>query len=129
MSSDLPVPVVAGLVHYQLAAIQPFNDGNGKAARLCAGFILQRDGGGLNDFISPEEQFAEDIDRYYLALNGHAETIDYYDGRAEAYLTPWLEYYIASLVRSYETALQEMVAYIASPEKDRPKRKRRGLKS
>jgi len=33
-SSDLPVPVVAGLVHYQLAAIQPFNDGNGKAACL-----------------------------------------------------------------------------------------------
>ena len=25
-SSDLPVPEVAGLVHYQLAAIQPFND-------------------------------------------------------------------------------------------------------
>jgi len=55
---------------------------------------LQRDGGGLNGFISPEEQFAKDIDRYYMALNGHAEKIDYHDGRAEADLTPWLEYYI-----------------------------------
>jgi hypothetical protein len=26
------------------------------------GFILQRDGGGLNDFISPEEQYAKDLD-------------------------------------------------------------------
>jgi hypothetical protein len=29
---------------------------------------LQRDGGGLNDFISPEEQYAKDLDSYYQAL-------------------------------------------------------------
>ena len=124
-SGDLPVPVVAGLVHYQLAAIQPFNDGNGRTARLCAGFILRRDGGGLNDLISPEERFAEDIDRYYLALNGHAEKIDYYVGRAEADLTAWLEYYTASLVQSCEAALHEMAVCIASsPTKKRRKRKK-----
>ena len=111
--SELPVPVNAGLVHYQLATIHPFNDGNGRTARLCADFILQRDGYGLNGFITPEEQYAEDLFGYYQALNFHQD-IDYYEGRAEADLTPWLEYFISSLVKSGEAALREMAKYYAS---------------
>jgi Fic family protein len=111
--SELPVPVNAGLVHYQLATIHPFNDGNGRTARMCADFILQRDGYGLNGFITPEEQYAEDLFGYYQALNVHPD-IDYYEGRAEADLTPWLEYFISSLVKSGEAALREMAKYYAS---------------
>jgi Fic family protein len=129
-SSELAVPVIAGLVHYQLAALLPFNDGNGKAARLCADFILMRDGYSLSGLIMPEEQYAEDLDSYYQALNVHVESIDYYEGRAEADLTPWLEYYTASLVQSCEISLNEMAAYYAStPAKSRRKRKNsQGLK-
>jgi Fic family protein len=121
-SSDLPVPVVAALVHYQLATLQPFNDGNGKAARLCADFILMRDGYSLSGLIMPEEQYAEDIDSYYQALNLHGELIDYYEGRADADITPWLEYYLASMVQSCEISLHETAKYIAStPRKKRPR--------
>jgi Fic family protein len=112
MSDELPIPVIAGLVHYQLATIHPFNDGNGRTARLCAGFILQRDGYGLKGFLSPEEQYAEDLIGYYQALNVNPN-IDYYEGRAEADLTPWLEYFITSLVMSCEAAIHEMAKYIA----------------
>ena len=91
--SELPVPVIAGLVHYQLATIHPFNDGNGRTARLCADFILQRDGYGLNGFITPEEQYAEDLTAT-IRLSMSIQIIDYYEGRAEADLTPWLEYFI-----------------------------------
>jgi hypothetical protein len=31
---ELPVPVIAGLVHYQFATIHPYFDGNGRTARL-----------------------------------------------------------------------------------------------
>ena len=122
--SELPVPVIAGLVHYQFATIHPFNDGNGRTARLCADFILQRDGYGLNGFLSPEEQYAENLVGYYQALSTHP-IIDYYEGREKADLTPWLEYYIASLAQSCEAALHEMAAYIASaPIKKRRRRKK-----
>lgn len=124
--SDLPAAVIAGLVHYQIAAIHPFSDGNNRTARLCADFILQRDGYGLNGLLSPEEQYAENLDNYYQALNVHAEKIDYYEGREKADLTPWLEYYIGSLAQSFDAALSEMAACIAStPTKKRQKRKKR----
>jgi Fic family protein len=123
-SSELAVPVIAGLVHYQLATLHPFNNGNGAAACLCADFILQRDGYSLAGFLTPEEQYAEDLDSYYRALNLH-ENIDYYQGRADADLTSWLDYYIASMAKSCDAALGEMVAYIAStPAKARRKRKK-----
>ena len=129
-SSEIAVPVIAGLVHYQLAAIRPFNDGNGKAARLCADFILMRDGYGFSGLIMPEERYAEDLDSYYQALNLHGELIDYYEGRADADITPWLEYYLASMVQSCEISLNEMAAHFAStPVKRRRKRKKsHGLK-
>ncbi len=125
-SSELAVPVIAGLVHYQISALQPFNDGNRRTACLCADFILQRDGYGLAGLLAPEEQYAEDLDSYYQALKVN-ENIDYYEGRADADLTSWLEYYISSLVRSCDVTLGEMVAYIAStPVKSRRKRKKTG---
>jgi hypothetical protein len=87
---------------------------------------LQRDGSGLNDFIAPEEQYAEDLDIYYQALNVHAEKNNNYEGREGADLTPWLEYFISSLARSCETALLENAKCIAlTPEKKRRKRKKK----
>jgi Fic family protein len=125
-SSELSVPIIAGLVHYQIATLHPFNDGNIRTACLCADFILQRDGYGLAGLLAPEEQYAEDLDSYYQALKVN-ENIDYYEGRAEADLTSWLEYYISSLVHSCDVTLGEMVACIAStPAKSRRKRKKTG---
>jgi len=40
----LPLPVIAGLAHYQFATIHPYYDGNGRTARLLTTMILQRCG-------------------------------------------------------------------------------------
>jgi Fic family protein len=40
-SSELSVPIIAGLVHYRIAALHPFNDGNIRTACLCADFICK----------------------------------------------------------------------------------------
>ncbi len=50
----LPVPLIAGLAHYQFVTIHPYYDGNGRTARLLATFILHRGGYGLNGFFSLE---------------------------------------------------------------------------
>ncbi|MFA6372220.1 MAG: hypothetical protein WCW68_06315 [Methanothrix sp.] len=73
----------------------------------------------MSGLIMPEEQYAEDLDSYYQALNVHGKLIDYYEGRAEADLTSWLEYYVTSLVQSCEVSLHEMAKYIASTPRKR----------
>jgi Fic family protein len=89
-----PVPLIAALVHYQFVTIHPFYDGNGRTARLLATFILHKRGYGLNGFFSLEEQHARDLGGYYKAITVHPHH-NYYMGREEADLTPWLEYFLS----------------------------------
>ena len=43
-SGELPMPIVAGLSHYQYATIHPYYDGNGRTARLLTTLILHKSG-------------------------------------------------------------------------------------
>ena len=99
--SGLPAPLIAGLVHYQFVTIHPYYDGNGRTARLLATFILHKGGYGLNGFFSLEEHHARDLHGYYQALTTHPHH-NYYFGRSEADLTPWLEYFISTLAAVFE---------------------------
>ena len=99
--SGLPAPLIAGLVHYQFVTIHPYYDGNGRTARLLATFILHKGGYGLNGFFSLEEHHARDLPGYYQALTTHPHH-NYYFGRSEADVTPWLEYFISTLAAVFE---------------------------
>jgi len=103
--SGLPIPIIAGLVHYQLVTIHPYYDGNGRTARLLATFILHRGGYGLSGFFSLEEHYARDMQGYYRALISHPHH-NYYFGRSEADLIPWLEYFISTLADVFEAVRQ-----------------------
>ncbi|BAF60635.1 uncharacterized conserved protein [Pelotomaculum thermopropionicum SI] len=103
---NLPVPLIAALVHYQFVTIHPFYDGNGRTARLLATFVLHKGGYGLNGFFSLEEQHARDLKAYYQAIAVHPHH-NYYMGRAEADLTPWLEYFLALTARVFIEAKDE----------------------
>lgn len=102
----LPAPVIAGLLHHQFVTIHPYYDGNGRTARLLATFILRRGGFGLNGFLSLEEHHARDLDAYYRALAVHPHH-NYYEGRAQADLTPWLAYFIQTLAAVFTAAKEE----------------------
>jgi len=117
---DLPVPLIAGLAHYQFVTIHPYFDGNGRTARLLATFLLHRGGYGLNGFFSLEEYHARDLSAYYGSLAAHPHH-NYYEGRAEADLTPWLEYFLQVLAAVFDTASKEALkaageGFVAEPE-------------
>lgn len=103
---DLPSPLIAALLHYQFVTIHPYYDGNGRTARLLATLELHRSGYGLNGIFSLEEYHARDLDAYYNALVTHPNH-NYYDGRAGADLTGWLEYFTATLARVFALAQEE----------------------
>ncbi len=117
---NLPVPLIAALLHYQFLTIHPYYDGNGRTARLLATFILHRGGYGLNGFFSLEEHHARDLATYYRSLVTHAHH-NYYEGRADADLTPWIEYFMHTLAGVFTAAQAEALHYatqgiVAEPE-------------
>lgn len=106
----IPVPVIAALLHYQFVTIHPYYDGNGRTARLLATFVLQRDGYGLHGFFSMEEHHARDLAGYYASLAVH-KGHNYYQGRAKADLTSWIEYFTVLLAKVFTQAKNEAIAY------------------
>jgi len=96
----IPAPIIAGLVHYQFATIHPYYDGNGRTARLLTTFVLHKTGYGLKGIYSLEEYYAKNLQGYYQALDvgtGH----NYYFGRAEADITPFLNYFAGGMAISF----------------------------
>lgn len=110
----LPVPLIAGLVHYQFVTIHPYFDGNGRTARLLATFILHRGGYGLHGFFSLEEHHARDLASYYRSLATHPHH-NYYEGGADVDLTLWLEYFTTLLARVFSLAQEEALHLAERP--------------
>jgi Fic family protein len=86
--------------------IHPFYDGNGRTARLLATYLLHLGGYGMNGFFSLEEHHALDLAGYYHALAVHPHH-NYYEGRADADLTQWVEYFVATLAETFEAVRRE----------------------
>jgi Fic family protein len=113
------VPIAAALAHYQLVTIHPFLDGNGRTARLLATLMLHRAGLGLRGFFSLEEYHARDLDQYYQALVTHPNH-NYYEGRADADLTPWVEYFTRGVAGVFSMAAEEALRLSAQSPAQEP---------
>jgi len=99
-SREIPVPLVAACAHYQFATIHPYYDGNGRTARLLTTLILHRGGYGLKGIYSLDEYYARDLLAYYRALS-IGPSHNYYAGRADADVTPFLEYFLLGMADAF----------------------------
>ncbi len=95
----IPTPILVGIAHYQFVTIHPYYDGNGRTARLLTNLILYKKGYDLNGIYSLEEYYAGNLQEYYNAIS-IGEHHNYYFGRAEADITPWIEYFIFGMLDS-----------------------------
>ncbi len=86
-------PVIkAGVIHYELARIHPFTEGNGRSARAIATLILFLEGYDIRKLFSLEEYFDSRPIDYYSTLQSVSNQL-VLDSR-ERDLTPWLEYFV-----------------------------------
>ena len=113
-TDDHPL-IVAAVVHYQLVTIHPFEDGNGRTARLLSGYIMDLNGYGFNGVGSLEEYFAYDIDEYYESIQMGLPAL-YYSGRENPpHPEIWIHYFLR-MVKLYSGKVCDL--QLASEEED-----------
>ena len=92
-TNDHPLIQVA-ILHYQLVTIHPFEDGNGRTARIMSNYLLEYYGYGFKNIGSLEEYFSYDIDDYYNSIQMGLPAL-YYKGRNNPpHPEIWLKYFL-----------------------------------
>lgn len=89
--------LLSGLFILDLLVIHPFEDGNGRVARLLTGAMLSEHGYTVGRYVSVEQAIAESADSYYQALLD--STHGWYEGSAD--LWPWLSYFSSMIAGAY----------------------------
>lgn len=107
-STDIPCPIKAGIVHLQFATIHPYYDGNGRTARLLTTLILYLGGYDLKGLYSLEEYYARNLEAYYEAID-IGKSHNYYQGRAKADITKWVEYFVEGMANGFENVIEYMI--------------------
>jgi Fic family protein len=85
-------------------AIHPFQDGNGRLARLLSTYLLERSGYHFTRFYPLDQVIMDDKSLYYEAL---------YNSQSKWYqrdedLTPWIVFYVDVIFKQWERALSEI---------------------
>jgi Fic family protein len=115
----LPVPLRAGIMAYRFVSIHPFGDGNGRTARALATAELWLGGYGMRGFLSVEEYYSVDRARYYASLQ-MGLPVDYYEGRNDPDMTPWLTYFTETLARAASAVCDRAVSLHQAMHRSRP---------
>ena len=100
--------ILAGIVHYEVARIHPFIDGNGRTARLLAMTVLYLSGFDHRRIFALDDYYDRDRQAYYAAL----KTAQQSDGD----ITLWLEYFTDGILYSVEEA-KDAVLKVSSKRK------------
>ena len=115
-TDDHPL-IIAAVVHYQLVTIHPFEDGNGRTARLMSGYVLDFYGYGFNGIGSLEEYFAYDPDEYYESLQMGLPVL-YYSGRENPpHPEIWINYFLR-MVELYSKKVCELSKGVQADDLD-----------
>ena len=127
-TDDHPL-IIAATVHYQLVTIHPFEDGNGRTARLISGYILDINGYGFNGIGSLEEYFAYDVNEYYESIQMGLPAL-YYSGRNNPpHPDIWFKYFLRMVLlysnkicelseKAEKDELNGSLSYLKKTEKD-----------
>ncbi len=108
-TGDINPVLIAGIVHYEIAGIHPFIDGNGRTARLFATLILYLSGFDHRRIFALDDYYDRDRQAYYGALKTAQQS--------SGDITQWLEYFTEGVVYSVKEA-KDAVLKVGSKKKN-----------
>ncbi len=91
-TKEINAVILAGIVHYEIARVHPFIDGNGRTARLMASLVMYKSGFDHRRFFALDDYYDENRSAYYAAL----KTAQISKGD----ITKWLEYFTDGVLYS-----------------------------
>ena len=103
--------ILASIVHYEIARVHPFIDGNGRTARLLASLILYKSGFDHRRFFALDDYYDQDRSSYYTTL----KTVQKNKGD----LTGWLEYFTDGVLHSVSKVRDIIVRIGIMPKGDK----------
>lgn len=87
--NEISPVLAAGIAHLEIAAIHPFNDGNGRTARALATLVLYQRGYDFRRLFALEDYYNSSRQKYYKAIN----VGENYEKRRSD-ITSWLDYFV-----------------------------------
>ncbi|MBI5196657.1 MAG: Fic family protein [Nitrospirae bacterium] len=107
-TGEINLVLLAGIVHYEIARIHPFIDGNGRTARLFATLILYLSGFDHRRLFALDDFYDRDRQAYYAALKTAQKN--------KNDITKWLEYFTTGVAYSVNE-VKEAVLKLCSKKK------------
>lgn len=89
--------LLVGVFVLDLLIIHPFDDGNGRVARVIANALLADAGYGVGRWVSLEQLIAERPEEYYSALL--SSTVSWHEDRSDPW--PWLTFFASTVESAY----------------------------
>ena len=107
LEPDGPHPlIVSAAFALDFLCIHPFEDGNGRVARLVTSYLMGRTGYGVGRYVSLEQLIYDAKDEYYATLG--ASTIGWFDdGHHDVW--PWVSFLLGRVSEAYDR-LEERIA-------------------
>jgi len=96
-----PLLVIANFV-VEFLNIHPFQDGNGRLARIITNLLLLKEGYAYMPYVSHEKLIEDNKSEYYIALRKSQQTIK---SKAED-ITPWLGFFLDILLKQSKMAIE-----------------------
>lgn len=100
-----PLLLIAAFV-LDFLCIHPFEDGNGRVARLLTSQLLLREGYGVTRYVSIEQLVYDNKNRYYESLRESSQ--GWNDGNHSVW--PWTSFLVSTLAAAYDVFEQRVAA-------------------
>jgi Fic family protein len=120
-AQNLPAAIRAGIVAYRFVTIHPFDDGNGRTTRALATYELWRSGYAFRGYLALEDYYARDLQAYYGALQMGLNH-NYYFGRHDPDLTPWLDFFTETLLQGAREVRKATEQVLGMEKEARPRK-------